>query len=724
MRFTPSTFFVLWIAQFVIGAAQAAEPLPFEIQNARGANGLVFVVSAGPKSSWSRVVRLTVAGDVPRDTKNLRIVTPISVETEGGVAAEIAATLPQETQLVPGQWSTVEFTGRFTEPGVYRGELLLVQGTQQRVVPIQVTVQGTPPMLPIQEHGGRAISAPASLYGEDLPVSVSIRLRNTGGELLDLEPLLAGVARIDKPDNPSYQFSVSAAMAVGEKRRLASGAVEPFDLLIRNIDQPGVYSVETLFRETSGKYQPLSVKSTVYRRQSAIIAAVFICLGAVLAWLVRWFVSDGNKRLALRRRIALLGEAVRGFSRSTHTQDLLVAAQVLEADVRDRQRDAIWGGKFEDIEKIIARAEARLALLHEIAAATDQLKKIESDKQPQVRKVLDEALLAVRIDFGDDAKVATQREAVANLLLTGVRREQLRSQRADLAREIDRQRRQSSHEFASALGTIEVALTQADGLLGAERLDELETLLATSRSEVLTASIDECRRLAERAAPVHVTNAIWARTTQQMVQHLERARKDLPWDQRYAALQEAQKTYYQAAVRGLIQMADESVADGGRKARLTVIADELRRLLEQDIWQAAQIYAARLAEVTPPASTIRSGVISARDSSGPVSAPQQDFSWLSRLLPTGHSLALQPRLADTNQLTRAISSIGWLVNFSVLVIAVGSGVKALWLDNLSWGGPGAWLAAFLWGAGVQAIGDLFTGLVGLRAKLGAPPGAT
>jgi hypothetical protein len=57
----------------------------------------------------------------------------------------------------------------------------------------------------------------------------------------------------------------------------------------------------------------------------------------------------------------------------------------------------------------------------------------------------------------------------------------------------------------------------------------------------------------------------------------------------------------------------------------------------------------------------------------------------------------------------------------VLAIAVASGLKTLWIDNLSWGGPSALLNALLWGAGVQATGDAFAGLIGLRGKLGAPP---
>jgi len=74
-------------------------------------------------------------------------------------------------------------------------------------------------------------------------------------------------------------------------------------------------------------------------------------------------------------------------------------------------------------------------------------------------------------------------------------------------------------------------------------------------------------------------------------------------------------------------------------------------------------------------------------------------------------------------LDRMISSSRWLVNAGVMLIAVATGVRVLWLDNLSWGGQGAWLIAFLWGSGVQITGDTCVGFLGLRSRLaGAIPG--
>lgn len=717
---------LMLIALMPTGAAQSAEPLPFELQNGRGSSGLVFTVpaSAGTKTPWSRDVRLVVSGDAPRETKNLRVISPVLLETEGGASAALSASLTLDATLAPGQWGTIGLKGEFPEPGVYRGELLLVQLTQQRVVPIQVTVQpatGALPALPLQEHGGKAVAADIAPWG-DQTASLPVRLRNTGSEPLDIEAQFAAAARVDKPDNASYQFVLPKAGAPSQSRKIAPGAVALFELSIHDLDAPGIYSVETVFGEPSGKHQPLTVKTTLYRREPALLAALFVAIGALLAWLVRWFVADGNRRLALRRRIALLAENVRVFFLAAKSEDLLSAARVLEADVADRQRDVMWGGKPEDIEKIITRAEVRLALLHEVAGAMEQLKKIGPDKQVQSRKILEEALLVVRIDPGDEAKVTEQRTKVSGLLLSSVRRDQLRSQRDELVRQIEQQRRRGSSTLADALRTVEVSLVETDALLREDRLQDLERLLVTKRGEVLDAVRAELERLAAGAAPAGVDKDTWQRTSQRIGQALTRAKAELRWDDRYAALQEAQESYFRAAVDGLVRLAEEKAKEDNMPSeRLRSIATELRAALEKDVAQAALLYVERLSEVTSAAPLVGPRPISRGSVSE--SAQQKGFSWFALLSSSSEPSLTQTKLPDANQISRVIRSTGWLVNASVLLVAVGTGVKVLWIDNLAWGGWGAWLAAFLWGAGVQTTGDLFTGLIGLRAKLGAPTGA-
>jgi hypothetical protein len=201
---------------------------------------------------------------------------------------------------------------------------------------------------------------------------------------------------------------------------------------------------------------------------------------------------------------------------------------------------------------------------------------------------------------------------------------------------------------------------------------------------------------------------------------IEDARRHEVWTKRNAALRSAQKTYFTAAVTGLVAEANRA-ADAGdiRADKLRAIAAELAAALDKDVDEAAARYPDALAFVSapPPGAAAR----------GPVSFGIDEIAtaitgWLPLLLSKAVDSG-EPALSEPAKLDRTIKSYGYIVSIAVLGIAVASGLKALWIDNLAWGGHGALLNALLWGAGVQATGDAFTGLIGLRAKLGAPPPA-
>lgn len=701
---------------FAFGTA-SAEPLPFEIQNGRGAAGLVFTIQADPSQAtkWSRLVRITAVGEGAQSTENLRIASPLLIETESGDGTEVKTKFDSAKQsLAAGASIPLELTGEFKAPGVYRGELLLVQAPRQRVVPIQVTVSaGKPTLLPIQEYGGKTIAATGPA-----PSILAIRLRNTGTEPIDVKPSFTSVARIDKPESPTYQIAVPAANAVGERQTIQPGDVGRFDLTIKDLDEPGIYTVDTVIANPAGKYLSQSVKSTVYRRDTVWLAVAWIAIGALLAWLIRWYVSDGNKRMGLRRRIALLSEQIRLFRTDAHIESIVAAARVLELDVEDRHRDVRWGGKIEDIEKIIARAELRFALLRECTTALQRMEQIDAGTQAQARKTLDTALALVRVDPDKNEKVEAARQSILDLGLDGVRREQARARLAELREQIDIQMRTGSAELRESMLKIRQSLTEADYLDRTDKLKELEQLIELARDSMLDSCVEELERLAQsQTPPVGVTKGKWRTTVAELQQGRPEAKARLGWADRLRALQAAQRTYFSTAVEGLITEAiAKADAKDSRATQLREIAAELRALLDKkDVDAAAKLYSSRASIVTAPDPNEFS-----RDLVGDESSEGKPArGWFPlQLLPPNPVSGERPEPESAVQHQRAIQSWGWLVNLAVLIIAVTTGVKTLWLDNLAWGGSGACLLAFLWGAGVQVTGDAFTGLVGLRAKLG------
>lgn len=70
------------------------------------------------------------------------------------------------------------------------------------------------------------------------------------------------------------------------------------------------------------------------------------------------------------------------------------------------------------------------------------------------------------------------------------------------------------------------------------------------------------------------------------------------------------------------------------------------------------------------------------------------------------------------QLTAMIQRFDLLLNLGLLVVATVLGLKLLWADNPSWGGPGDYVAAFLWGLGLQQVGgSTFEGLSAISKKV-------
>ncbi len=705
---------VLGVFLHTLGTA-AAEPLPFEIQNGRGASGLVFTLQAGPgqTTKWSRLMQVTVVGDAAQSAENLRIASPLRMETESGEKAEVTAKFePAQQSLAAGATIPLELSSEFKAQGLYRGELLLVQAPRQRVIPIQVTVSAAKPTaaLPIQEHGGKVIAATGSG-----PSTLALRLQNIGAEPIDVKPTFTSVARVDKPENPTYQIAISAADAAGEKQTIKPGDVARFDLPIKDLDEAGIYVVDTVIADPSGRYLSQSIKSTVYRREAVWFAVVWIAIGALLAWLVRWYVSDGNKRMGLRRRIALLIEQIRIFRTGGYNESVIAAARVLELDIEDRHRDVRWGGKIEDIERIIARAELRFALLRECATALERMEQIDADAQAQARKTLDVALTQVRGDQGNDENVRLAHQSVLALGLDGVRREQLRARLTDLTKQIANQKRAGSAELKASMLPSELSLAKAEQLLRTDRLDDLEECVDQARDSMIGSCVEELERLAKsETQPMGVAPDKWQATVQQLKLYLKPAREGKSWTARLGALQEAQKTYFSTAIQGLIAMATEKANGGDSRADpLRNIAAQLTALLVNNLDSAAALYWEHLSFASAPdPRTLGRGV--SEDSE---SKPASGLVPLA-LLPAAPKSDQLPELKSAVQQQREIQTWGWLVNLAVFIIAVATGAKTLWLDNLAWGGYGAWLLAFLWGAGFQATGDAFTSLVVLRAKLG------
>ena len=566
------------------------------------------------------------------------------------------------------------------------------------------------PALPIAAHGGTAVIQ-LDAMGGDSDAAFTLYIQNTGDQPIAVVPTVLGISELDKADSPALRRMIDAPPRVGTPVELTGAAPTAIRVALPALDTPGIYEVETELADRDRRRAPVIIKTIVYRRRSWIWAALWIALGALIAFGARLYIDGGAKRLQLRRRIALLLQqigAVRGHAKGDATT---AAARALELDVEDRRRYARWGGSVEDIKCAIDRAELRLALLGDIIDAANQLERLESGRQPAIRKALDDALAAVRVDPGDEAVLKAKRTEVAQLGLIAAWRDQLASDLARLDGQVALRLPGAGAELGAKLRELAGTLAEIHVELTCDRLDAAAALLDVLRPKLLEASAGELAALVTGVLP-GVDAAPWALAVADITAALADARDAAkPWPARWTAFQTAQDRYITSAVTGLVVLARRlAEADHQRAARMIAIASELEAALK-DPAAAAALYDARRREIELAAAPVARGVAGPE----PAVAPRM---WLPIALGGG---VAKPDAAAARQvvmLDRAVTWTSVMVNAAILAIAVASGVKALWLDDLAWGAHGASLNAFLWGAGVQVAGNAFAGLAALRSRLG------
>ena len=573
------------------------------------------------------------------------------------------------------------------------------------------------PSLPIVPHGGSAVVLTESLSGAVAPAFL-LDVQNTGAEPLAVIPTVLGIAELDKADAPAVRRMVprpapsSGTAAAAPARTAVAAGLAPAAIWVplTGVDAPGIYEIETELADRDHRFAPATIKTIIYRRGSWLCAAVWIAFGAVIAFGARLYIDGGAARLNLRRRIALLLQQIQAVRERAKGDPVIAAARALELDVDDRRRYARWGGSVDDVKCAIDRAELRLALLGDVVEAAAKLERLDPARQPAIRKVLDDALALVRVDPGDDAALKAKRAEVSQLGLVAAWRDQLVADLALLDDQIAVRLPAAPPTFGAALRALggELALARDD--LACDRLDAASARLDALRPRLLAASADQLAQLLTTALP-GVEAAAWQEATQTIEAALADARDAAqPWPARWAAFKTAQDRYITTAVTGLIALAKQQAAgDPQGAARMTEIAAELDAALK-DPATAAAIYDARRHEIELANKPILHGM---------AAAPAAMKMWLP--LSLGGS-APKPEAVAARQvamLDREVTWTSWMVNAAILAIAVASGVKALWLDDLAWGAHGAALTAFLWGAGVQTAGNVFAGLAALRTRLGA-----
>lgn len=717
---------VLAVVVCATAAAAAADDLPFEIQNARKA-GITDRVQIRPDGTavWSYTARVVVAGaGGEKDAKDLAVdFQPLEAE-RGARSSDTRAGLPAQLgKLAPGQSIELGLTAAFSQVGDYHGELVLYQGNVQRVVPVAIKVEDPSVTdASLVEHG-RAIIALDDAWDGEAETSVQVELRNTGThELLLAAPRVVAARRVDKLDKPTRESQIATAGIAPDKiravGRVGPGDVKPIQLDLAGLDDPGVYQVDVQVPVIG--HTPRAVDVTVYRRKHWSRALLWIALGVVGAYGVRRFVQGGKDRMKVRRTLAALAPRLDAVRAEAVDPAYVAAAMVLGAELDQRRRDVGWQADGAALLDTAERLAARVELLGEIIAAARTVARLDGNTQVEPRKAIEAALAVVRVDPGaaKAADIDDQRRKIAGLGIEGAWQAKLRAAVTELRRSIDALAATAEAGVRDKLNALRPVVARAQGALDRNELSQSAAAVDELRPTFLAIAVDDLRARIQDV-PLGATAGEWQKVISAVQNQLDIAGAEGEWAARRDAFAAGQRAYFQAAITALIAHARAHAADtqhpASDPARLRAIGDELSAEIEAGdagIDRAARIYATRVAEVE----------VAARPQGGVTRVAAgfhaQGVPWIG--IPGETAASGTPVVPQkVRAIDAQIRATDWLVTGAVLAVALASGIKALWLPNLAWGVEGDALTALLWGAGVGAVGDAFTGLAGLREKLGS-----
>jgi hypothetical protein len=704
--------------------ALAAE-LPFELANARnGPLKATFVLAKAP-AGWTRELRIGLAAGVTAATTAGLELDDVLLETEAGV--QVTAIVSRAlglfpAQLTAGQTATVTMLATFSARGLYRGELLLRQGEQRRVVTLEVNVM-EPGTTPIEVEGGHSFVITGPCFGSE-KINAVLQLRNKGHDVVAMKGVeLASATRVDKPVSPGIpvQNSTARLSAQGSGVAIEPGAVARVPIEISGLDEPGIYLVNVAVQAET--YEPELVTVTVYRRKPWMWALFWIATGALAAWGTRAFTSGGEDRLKLRRRLALARDRLRALRHQVVEPEHEAVAARLSSELEVHERELRWAS-IKESEGVVESIEERVELLNDILAAARQVGRLDNERRLAPRKALSAALAKVRVQSSKE-DVKKERNAVAALAPDEIFRSQLVAALDELNTQLSSQLARGSDALQAAIATqVQPLQASAYKLLRQEQLDRAADDITDAHTLLRKLLANELKRQVAGASPPWVQKARWA-FLQTTITALLPNETDAPT---WKTFQQAQREYFHAVVEGLAHYAKEKADSQDMQAsdanRCREIAAELTSLLssgDAGLDAAAALYHRRLHEIaeasTPAVSRMQ---IKARPDSEDRSQ-EGGWSWTSLLLsetPPRGKPASPPPPPTVRDIEWRYRCTSLLVHAVVLLVALASGMKALWIGNPTWGTDDAWLIAFLWGAGVGAVGDAFTGIVGLRQRLG------
>lgn len=516
---------------------------------------------------------------------------------------------------------------------------------------------------------------------------------------------------------------------------LAPGSTQQLRVAVVGLQGAGEY--KGVLQIKGANTQPIVQSITILAREGWWVAVIAIGLGILLSTAIRLLSRVVRPRLATQARLRLALQQIEEAEKELAAQDAKALDPeerlLLESWAREvrAQYDLATWGQAQNSDALISRIQGRLPRFSD---TVNLRRRIDALEPPNLREPLRKDLQAVRDAL---AKAATEAEFEyldkrLQTLDSNVKKapdDWLRSQIATLKEQTSTSQPQDT-EVTSRMQGIMTELDAASASLDHEQGVEARQHYERARQEYGALLIDDLLfRLETTDTPLGFSSPEkWKTSKDPLVVRLGAAKSKLTSDPEFA-IREFQSVY--ALYLGVLIDYALPVAKRGQQVAKAEQA-ELFRTVVSDLAEARNAVDTQNLDLASTCyERARDNLKKAKDSPGMMSGTT---AALAEALPGGApapasiehpatSIArLTLKLPTVRRLNWSVVLTETILSVAVFVVAVVLGLQLLWVNSLTWGGWGAYVAAFLWGLGLhQVSGQAFVGIGGLREQLTSEP---
>lgn len=706
-RFVTILFAVL-LAGLAAGPAQTPPAEEPSLGFVESSTGTLQIASQGSSEVH---IPLTIESTTGKPVTGIRI-DPPSLWMPGREA--VAATIsPAPATLSAYGTAPLLITAMLPYTGTYRGALRVTYDgspQKQKSLKLAIEIARVRPAVNIDvaDLGGVVDTLPAWRGGAPLVFKTHIQ-NNDADPIVLRAPLLRSITFKPKADvTAAVPSTVSVRFADDQQATLPPNRDSEVSFALDGITRPGRY--DAAIRIGSEGTTPVDKSVAIYARQSYWILFFWVAVGLLLSFWYRTYAGVIRPRLQLERKISLLladlGDYIRLAGDDTEAVAFL---QALRTELSNDWDRLAASGQLVG-STALDTYPTRVALAGQWIERWNGLTNVRpvsvrDDFRAKLRDVADALLVSTTTDFSaqqttletlpqklDEALATAMSKMLTDLKAEITKRND--PQFDPLLEEINRIQLLPKRDFDAAYDAIAVVRRKyLRGIAGAF-LAKLDATAAVPGFDVTT----------------------WPPVVERARTAVAAAQQQSDPDAIAAGFAQAVSGYLRSVAAGLTSFVNGKVAAGSEKTK------EYQAVLPQITAIVENVDAGKLDDAMTAASNavtaVRGIATAAGQQMATASAMTAQLPQLA--LPSFESFRRAPPASQLGRATAAaidvkVRVLDWVAAILAVALTFLIAYQALWAADLTWGGPLAYVAAVLWGAGIHQLA--WTGLSGLVTAL-------